>query len=175
MEIDDSQVKKLEEAVNYLQKYIQKQEKLLLDHIRKNLEYEIKIEGLVHSVNDFSGKYEESQKQVEIQNDMMKQAANGVEAVTLEKKKLENTIKNLEQMLSNKKNEYDNLNKSIMDKRNEWDSCNEERANLISELKQLKEEYKRQTEELNILFKENEELKKGKPKIKESPKSVEEF
>jgi len=175
MENDEGQVKKLEDLLFKLQKYIQKQEKLFLDHIRKNLEYEIQIDDLSRALNEVSGKYEESQKQVDIQNEMMQQAANGVEAVTLEKKKLENTIKNLEQMLSNKKNEYDNLNKSIMDKRNEWDSCNEERANLISELKQLKEEYKRQTEELNILFKENEELKKGKPKIKESPKSVEEF
>jgi len=175
MEIDDSQVKKLEEAVNYLQKYIQKQEKLLLDYIRKNLEYEIKIESLVHSVNDFSGKYEESQKQVDIQNEMMQQAANGVEAVTVEKEKLKTQISNLENMLSNKKREYDELNKRLMDFRNESNTCKEERENLKKELDELKSEYKRQNEELNTLFKENEELKKGKPKIKESPKSVEEF
>lgn len=175
MEIDESQVKRLEENIFYLQKYIQRQEQLLLGNIRKNLEYEIKIESLNAAVTEISGKYEESQKQVEIQNEMMQQAANGVEAVTIEKKKLENTIKNLEQMLSNKKNEYDNLNKTVMDNRNEFDRCKEERSNLQSELKEIKEEYKRQTEELNKLFIENETSKGNKLKIKESPKPVDEF
>lgn len=171
----EGQVKRLEELVNTLQRYIQKQEKMLLEHLRKNIEYELRLEDLTRSVNEFSSKYEESQKQVEIQNEMMQQAANGVESVTIEKQKLENRVSSLENMLSNKKKEYDDLNKKLMDYRNESQSCKEEKSNILSELNNLKSEYKRQTEELNILFKENEELKSAKPKTKDSPKSVDEF
>lgn len=175
MEIDESQVKKLEGHIVFLQKYIQKQGNLLLDQIRKSIESEIRAESLSASLEEISFKYEESQKQVEIQNNLMQQAATGVETLTIENKKLENTISNLEKMISNKKNEYDELNKKLMEFRNESNSCKEERENLKKELTELKTEYKTQTEELNILFKENEELTKGKPKIKEAQKSVDEF
>lgn len=171
----EGQVKRLEELVNTLQRYIQKQEKMLLDHLRRNIEYELKTEDLSRAVNELSSKYEESQKQVEIQNDLMQQAANGVEAVTVEKQKLEKTVSNLEIMLSNKKKEYDDLMKKLSEIRNDSEKCKEERSNLVSEINELKQEYKRQTEELNILFKENEELNGKKPKIKESPKPVDEF
>lgn len=175
MEIDDGQVNKLEGHIVFLQKYIQKQGNLLLDQIRKSIENEIRSEGLTASLTEMSLKYEESQKQVDIQNDLMQQAANGVETLTIENKKLENTISNLEKMLSNKKNEYDELNKRLMDHRNESNACKEERETLKKELLELKSEYKTQNEELNILFKENEEFKKGKPKIKEASKSVDDF
>ena len=89
MESDESQIKKLEDLLLKMQKYVQKQEKLLLDQIRRNLEYEIQIDDLTRALNEVSGKYEESQKQVEIQNDMMQQAANSVETLTIENKKQE--------------------------------------------------------------------------------------
>ena len=171
----EGQVKRLEELVNTLQRYMQKQEKMLLDHLRRNIEYELKTEDLSRAVNELSSKYEESQKQVEIQNDLMQQAANGVETITIEKQKLEKTVSNLEVMLSNKKKEYDDVMKKMSEFRNSSDKCNEEKENIISELNNLKQEYKSQTEELNNLFKENEELKKGKPKIKDSQKSADEF
>jgi chromosome segregation ATPase len=169
MDDDEGQVKRLNELVINLQRYIQKQEKMLLDHLRRNIEYELKTEDLSRAVNEFSSKYEESQKQVEIQNEMMQQAANGVESVTIEKQKLENRVSSLENMLSIKKKEYDDVTKKMSEFRNFSDKCKEEKTNLLAELDNLKQEYKRQTEELNNIFKDIEKTKK------EKTKSVDEF
>ena len=168
MESDESQIKKLEDLLLKMQKYVQKQEKLLLDQIRRNLEYEIQIDDLTRALNEVSGKYEESQKQVEIQNDMMQQAANSVETLTIENKKQETYLNTMRKSIEEK-------DKRLLDLRNQNDLLKEkfESAEHISV--ELKQEYSRQTEELNILFKENEELKGKKPKIKESPKPVDEF
>ena len=65
MESDDSQEK-------HLKHYIQRQEMLLLDYIRKTIELELKAISLNSSLINYKSKYEESQKQVEIQNELMK-------------------------------------------------------------------------------------------------------
>ena len=91
MESDDGQEK-------YLKQYIQRQEILLLDYIRKTIDLEIKSINLNASLIEFKTKYEESQKQVEIQNDLMQQAANGVESLTIEKKSFEEKEKRLNEI-----------------------------------------------------------------------------
>lgn len=155
MEIDDSQVNKLEGHIVFLQKYIQKQGNLLLDQIRKSIESEIRIETLSAQISEITGKYEESQKQVELQNDMMQQAANGVETLTAENKTYENTINGLRKSIEDrdkKISDFKNENQSLKD---QLDSCRHISTDL-------KEEYERQKEELNTLFKEFEDFKKSK-------------
>lgn len=155
MEIDDSQVNKLEGHIVFLQKYVQKQGNLLLDNIRKTIESEIRIETLSAQLSEITGKYEESQKQVELQNDMMQQAANGVEILTVENKTHQNTINGLRKSIEDrdkKISDFKNENQSLKD---QLDSCKHISTDL-------KEEYDRQKEELNTLFKEFEDFKKSK-------------
>lgn len=140
----------LEGQVKYLKQYIQRQENLLLDHIRKMLDYELKNLILNASLQDMTSKYEESQKQVLIQNDLMQQAANSVESLTLEKNRLQQkeselntTIDNLKKSLQDCKNErekllkehnvlqitYDNFDKKYQDLQNEYDRQTQELSN----------------------------------------------
>ena len=129
---------------------------LLLDYIRKTIDLEIKAISLNSSLIDYKAKYEESQKQVEIQNSLMQQAANSVERLTIENKKYEKSIEDLRKSLTECRNELsDSRSKS---------SSSEEEINLINaRIKELKEEYNRQTAELSELFKENQELKSKLP------------
>ena len=165
MESDDGQEK-------YLKQYIQRQESLLLDFIRKNADLEIRVINLNASLTESIGKYEESQKQVEIQNSLMQQAANSVERLTIENKKYEKSIEDLRKSLTECRNELsDSRSKS---------SSSEEEINLINaRIKELKEEYNRQTAELSELFKENQELKSklpiNKSKVKTAKLPTDEF
>ena len=144
------------EQNNYALLYAQRQEQLLFEQIRKTIDAEIKALIATKSSNDFQLKYEESQKQVEIQNSLMQQAANSVERLTIENKKYEKSIEDLRKSLTECRNELsDSRSKS---------SSSEEEINLINaRIKELKEEYNRQTAELSELFKENQELKSKLP------------
>lgn len=140
----------LEGQVKYLKQYIQRQENLLLDYIRKTLDYELKNLILNASLQDMTLKYEESQKQVAIQNDLMQQAANSVESLTLEQNRLQQkeidlniTIDNLKKSLQDCKTErekllkghnvlqitYDNFDKKYQDLKNEYDRQTQELSN----------------------------------------------
>ena len=158
----------------YLRQFIQRQENLLLDFLRKNIDLEIRVAALVSSVKDLSIKYEESQKQVEIQNELMQQAAKGVESLTIDKKQFEQ-----------EKNEFvktiDDLKRSLHD-------CKSERQKITAEFEEFKTkhasgdkryddlvfEYQRQTQELNKLYQETEELKSKLPinKRKQKPQAI---
>ncbi len=139
----------------YFKQYIQRQENLLLDFIRKNTDLEIRVSALTFSLKDITSKYEESQKQVSIQNDLMQQAANSVEKLTVEKMNLE-------------KKETDNI-KIIEDLKKNLHDCKEERKKILKDFDELKKsnknyedlskEYVRQNEEMNKVYSENKQLK----------------
>lgn len=161
----------------YLKQFIQRQENLLLDFLRKNIDLEIRVSALNASNKDLLKKYEESQKQVEFQNELMQQAAKGVESLTVDKK-----------VFQEKETEYqrniENLNKTIEDLKRSLHDCKTEREEITRKHNEislnisgsdkryndLMEEYRRQTEELNELFKKNEELK-NQPINKKKTKS----
>lgn len=156
----------------YLKQFIQRQESLFLDLLRKNIDLEIRLTAISASLKDLSSKYEESQKQVEIQNEMMQQAAVGVESLAKEKQQFEK--------------EKAELNKKIEDLKRSLHDCKNERQQVIVDLEAFKTahvnedkryedlntEYRRQTEELNKLYKENEELKANQPINKRKPKAI---
>ena len=145
METDDGQEK-------YLKQYIQRQEILLLDYIRKNIDLEIKVISLNSSLLEFKNKYEESQKQVEVQNDLMQQAATGVETLTVENKKYEKMIGDLEKISRDFRSELNEY-------KSKCSNAEEELKLVNARLQEIREEYSRQTQELGELFKENEDLK----------------
>lgn len=165
MESDDSQEK-------YLKHYIQRQEMLLLEYIRKTIELELKAISLNSSSIEYKTKYEESQKQVEVQNDLMQQAATGVESLTIEKKQYEKTVEELKNSLNDCKNERYSITQEL-------NEAKEKIANFDNEIKlanhrvdEIREEYNRQTKELSDLFKENEELKSKLPINKKDKKTA---
>ena len=147
----------------YLKQFIQKQENMLLDFLRKNIDLEIRVTALSASVKNLSLKYEESQKQVEIQNEMMQQAAKGVESLTIDKKifeqeKIEHTktIEDLKRSLHDCKEERIKITQ-------EYNDYKDKHFDDIKRLEDLAEEYRRQTSELNKLHQENLTLKSKLP------------
>lgn len=156
-----------EDQIKFWKQYVHRQEALLLEYIRKTLELEIKTVNLSASLSEITGKYEESQKQVNIQNDLMQQAANSVEILTVSNKRFEE--------------KEEQLNKTIEELKNSLHDCKTEREQITKQYNELKknsesfdkkyndlsDEYRRQTEELSKLYSENIELKpKTNKKIK---------
>lgn len=153
---------------------------LLLEYIRKTIELELKAISLNSSSIEYKTKYEESQKQVEIQNDLMQQAANGVEILTVEKKTFEEKEKKLNETINDLKNSLNDCKNERYSITQDLNRANEKIANFENDLKsannktdEIKEEYNRQTQELSQLFKENQELKSklpiNKSKTKKEP------
>lgn len=142
-------MEELEGQVKYLKQYIQRQENLLLDYIRKTLDFELKNLILNASLQETSLKYDESQKQVEIQNELMQQAATGVESLTIENKLFEQkeieytkTIEDLKKALHDCKTEREIVFKKYNDLKTEHENFDKKYNDLMTE-------YKRQTEELS--------------------------
>lgn len=153
---------------NYLTAYIQKQENLLLEHMRKNIDLDIKIHAYVSSYNEIKEQLVESNDKLQNQIEISNQAAKGVEAVSIEKKQLQdkevgyqNRVRDLEAALVNKTNEHRVTAEELQTLRNNMN-------NSARETEELRREFQRQTEELNTLYKENEELKLKLPQPKKA-------
>lgn len=144
-------MEELERQVNYLKQYIQRQENLFLEFTRKNVDFEIKILALNSSLAEMTSKYEESQKQVEIQNDIMKQATNSIEALTLQKENLEELIENLKKNLQVCNNEN-------IESKNKLQTLEQKLKASEHHAEELLSEYKRQTTELNELNSKSRKL-----------------
>jgi hypothetical protein len=133
------------EQDNYTLLYIQRQEQLFVEQIKKTIDAEIRLSFAFK-------KYEDSQKQVELQNDMMQQAAKSIETLTVAKNNYEARIKQLEEneqhIRKNSQENEQNIRKNI-----------ETNYVDINRYKNIAQEYERQKIELQQLFDENKELK----------------
>lgn len=141
----------------YLKNYIQKQELMLLDYLRKSVDSEIRASMLEASIKDLTEKYNESQKQVEIQNDMMSQAAKGLETVTVERNQLQDRVDEYLKTITSLQQEKDTFYQELVKVRENFDGSDRRINELTAELK-------KQNEELTALYHENESLKKKLPK-----------
>ena len=124
---------------DYTRLYILRQEQLLFDQIRKTIDAEIKASMLIKSSSELQIKYNESQKQVETQNEMMQQAANSIEDLTNRNKRLE-AEKQVE------RDRFLGFNKK-------YNEANEERNNLRARNTSLQKEVERLNVEVNDLAK----------------------
>ena len=155
---------------NYLTAYIQKHETMLLDLLRKNIDLEIKLVAYTTSYNELIEQLESIKKELAVQTDLVNQATNGLQTVTFEKnqlagreegynsriRELELKVRELEGALVQKTNEHV---KSIADLENY-------RKNVVSSSKEtdeIRRELQLRNEELNNLYRENEELKAKLP------------
>lgn len=141
----------------YLKVFIQKQEMLLHEYMRKSIDSDIRASLLEAKVKEALDKYEESQKQVEIQNNMMSQAAKGLEAVTIENNELQEKLERYQKTLASVQQEKDTYFNDLT-KLKESSSGSDKRVNEIIL------EMKKQSAELTALYNENESLKKKLPK-----------
>lgn len=156
----------------YLRQFIQRQEILLLDFLRKNIDLEIKSSALSLSLKDITTKYEESQKQVAIQNDLMQQAANGVESLTIEKKKFEQKEADYEKVIDDLKKTHHECKEERQKISNKLNEALIKLKDFNKKYEDLAEEYRRQTEEMGKLYQENEELKLQKSINKKKSKAI---
>lgn len=174
--MENDEIDELKSRNNYLALFVQKQEKMLLDYLRQTIDGEIKLISLNSQINDLSKKYEESQKQVELQNDMMNQAAKGLEITEKEKQHLQQKEEELLQRIKNMEEDFNRRITSLDEEKNRYYNELTQRKQDISSVEKQKEEFnielKRQNEELSALYKETQELKKRLEKYEPPEKNI---
>ena len=84
----------LNEQNNYNLLYAQRLENLLHDQIRKTTDVEVRLSLCWEKIEKDNRQIEELTKNVEIQADIIKQATNSVEALTLQNKNYSNDLSN---------------------------------------------------------------------------------
>jgi chromosome segregation ATPase len=134
------------EQNNYTMVYVKRQENLLMEQIKKLIDLETQLTLSVSYIEELKQKYEESQKQVEIQNDIMQQATRSIEDLTVKNKNLESQIVNL----NTTKIDLERSKNENIDSLNQYLNRNGE----------LERELKRINQEMQLIFDENVLLKK---------------
>lgn len=142
----------MSEELNYATLYVQKQEQHIIELTRKMVDIEVKNSVLATQLKQIESQFEESQKQVEIQNKLMDQAAESVKTLTVTRDDLNLQIKDLEGELTGCKKRIDILT----EKNNELAVENEQ---VKARLNTYMREVERQKGELTEYHVENQRLK----------------
>jgi chromosome segregation ATPase len=157
-----------DEKNQYVEIYTQKQEQLIVQYLRKSIDDEIKllmlnssVVQLNNTIKEWEAKYEESQRNVASQNEIMAQATRSIEDLTNKTKSQQDHINNLNRSLSESQDKINNIQNDINKANKARDDALNEMNLIKSSIDQYKNEINRQNEELQSLFKENEELKLG--------------
>jgi DNA repair exonuclease SbcCD ATPase subunit len=156
------------EQNNYNSYYIKRQEQILLDQIKKGIDYEVRITMLFDALKESRAQSEEFKNSVDASNELFLQATRSIEDLTVKNQNFENTVKNLESQIQNlSKNKHD-LESSKNEIQNQLNSQISRNDGLEREMKRLNEEMKMFFEENNQLKSLVEELKPKKPINKKS-------
>lgn len=139
----------------FIKLYIQKYEQLYLELMRKNIEFEINNKFLIKNIDELNLKISELENQIKMQNDILDQAACGLDAANTDKKLLQESVQKLENNLSSKTEEFNRVNNELI-KIKSQDSIYRKKA------EEFEIEIARQTNELNELYKEVKTLRKRK-------------
>jgi len=142
----------MSEELNYATLYVQKQEQHIIELTRKMVDIEVKNSVLATQLKQIESQFEESQKQVEIQNKLMDQAAESVKNLTVTRDDLNLQIKDLEGELTGCKKRIDILT----EKNNELAVENEQ---VKARLNTYMREVERQKGKLTEYHVENQRLK----------------
>ena len=133
--------------------YVKRQQETLFEYVKKAIDLEIQLSLSVTMIEDYKQKYEESQRQVASQNDIMQQATRSIEDMTNKNINFETHIKNLEakvQAVSVSKNEIDSQKNNLQNQLNEQ----------IAKANNFEKEYLRQQQEMQSIFDESVGLKR---------------
>lgn len=140
----------------YLAAYIQKLEVHFMDVMRRSIDSDLKINSLINNIKQVELQYEESQKQVELQNQMMEQAATSIRLLTEDKQQLDQnliTLKEEHNINSQTLNDIISVkNKQIDQLSDENKKINQENQNNLKQLKDLQNEIDRQNGELSLML-----------------------
>lgn len=139
----------------YKQIFVQRLEKLNIEFMGRLLDSETHRAIAENRLIEMQNLYDESQRQVELQNDMMKQAASSIETQTIDSSRNEKKIKDLEQKLEEKEQERMALYYESKEKSDRIE-------NLVSDLSQVdmyKNELNSTRAELNATYAELQETK----------------
>jgi chromosome segregation ATPase len=129
--------------------YIQKQEQCIIDYVRKQLDYEIKLHLMNDKLNQHIEKIKELSTIIDNQNSIVSQASNSIEMLTEENmnlqkikfsyeekvEKLQKTIFELDTDLKQYKKTNESNNKKIADLQIELDRQNDELTELYNSTK----------------------------------------
>lgn len=121
--------------------YIAKHESLLLDHVRRLLQAETKNVLLESGLQEMYKKNEELTEQLNIQKTTSDQSINGLQAITLERDKLQTKLKEQEQSYLTKikevQNALDDCNNQTTGLRGQYNSSTNRTMVLEGEIQQL--------------------------------------
>ena len=150
----------------YALAFIQKQEQHIMELLRKNIDLEIKVSILNSSIINLNNllkeselRFEESQKNVSISNEIMNQATASIEDLTIKNKEHIEREETLVKTITNLQVEADKLKSEIGSISVQREEAKKQVIALENSVEQYKREINRQNEELQSLFKENEQLK----------------
>jgi len=144
----------LNEQNNYNLLYAQRLENLLHDQIRKTTDVEVRLSLCWEKIEKDNKQIEELTKNVEVQADLIKQATNSVEALTLQNKNYSNDLSNanarindLESKINISADQQKDLQASNNQKdarisglERELSNAKQESKNIYDELTELKNE-----------------------------------
>lgn len=135
--------------------YIQKQEQVIIEFVRKQIEQEIKIHVLNENLRKANEKIEQITNTINMQNELIQQSATSIETLTIDRNKLQEKedthIKKIEK-----------LEKDIFNLSNELRVINDKYNNELVIGNNYKIELDRQNEELTRLYNLENSKKKTK-------------
>ena len=138
--------------------YIQKQEQLLLEHIRGRVDYEIKMHILNDKVYLLTEQVRTLQMSLQTQQEINGQALESFERVSEENFNLKNISKKLEQKVTELETGASELTTKVI-------QFNNEKSTYEKRIKDLQTEINRQAEELERLYNQSSSKKKKKPEL----------
>lgn len=148
--MDDS-----EQQSDYTRFYIKRQEQILIESIKKNIDLEVKLAMLIDNINNLSKKHEEALQTIETQQEIINQATVSIEELTTRKIENENTIKNL----TDRADKAAETNRTIIEEKN---SVVNEINMQKGRLNDLEREVNRLNEELRNADKPSKKITKSK-------------
>jgi chromosome segregation ATPase len=148
--MDDS-----EQQSDYTRFYIKRQEQILIESIKKNIDLEVKLAMLIDNINNLSKKHEEALQTIETQQEIINQATVSIEELTTRKIENENTIKNL----TDRADKAAETNRTIIEEKNAVvNEINMQKGRLND----LEREVNRLNEELRNADKPSKKITKSK-------------
>lgn len=135
--------------------YIQKQEQVVIEFVRKQVEYEIKIHLLNENLKKANEKIEELNNTINIQNNIVQQSASSIETLTLDRNRLQSREDNYIEKI-------EKLEKDVFDLSNELNTIKDKYNNELKISNNYKIELARQNEELTRLYNLENSKKKTK-------------
>jgi len=140
----------MSEDVNYATVYVQKQEQYIVDLIRKLIDFDVRATFISMQLKQTEEKLEESQKQVEIQNEMMEQAAESIKNLTTVKDDLTIQVKELEGEIVGWKKRADNLNEKNLELNTQNEQLKVKLKGCEREVDRQKTEFQNEIESLKM-------------------------